>query len=378
MQESKLTSILKMISRSNAVPLYVQIKEALKLAIMDEVFSGGECIPSEREFCQLLKVSHITVRQALNELTLEGFLSRIPGKGTFVPERRNSNGKSIGIVFPDTQDPISPYFFSGVLLGAKKIARQYGYRLIFFSDSDTDYLNVGPNDALQGVILIDPQMRDARFLILQEKKFPFVVLGNPSMPGIPFVDNDNVKIGYLMAAHLLERGYRKIALLNGPLHFTNTEDRSQGFRQALTEYGIVQPKPLIGHAAFQDQAGYAATQKILQNHPDALICADDLQAAGALRAIREAGLRLPDEIALVCANNSTFTRLTVPPITAVDIFPEEIGRQVAQKLISQITGDVSENRTIVSVSLIARDSSGISTVQGPPKCDACPPKEDGS
>lgn len=350
--ENQLESILKMVSRNSAIPLYVQIKEALKIAIVNKVFPAHNRIPSEREFCRLLNVSHITVRQAFNELTKEGFLFRIPGKGTFVPERRESRGQGIGVVIPDTREPISPSFLSALLFGIKRAASNAGFRLFLFTDTDTDYLNLEKDDPLQGVILIDPQLRDARFLILQEKHFPFVVLGNPGQQGIPFVDNDNVKIGYMLTKYLLEQGHRKIAFLNGPLYFTNAEDRKRGFLNALAEFNIPLSDFFIEHGAFREEDGYLITRKFLSERPDALICSDDQQLLGAFRAIQEAGLHVPEEIALACSNHSMFTKIAVPKITLIDIFPENLGTAAAEKLIAIISGKKTENATILDAELI--------------------------
>ena len=149
-----------------------------------------------------------------------------------------------------------------------------------------------------------------------------------------------------------QQGHRKIAFLNGPLYFTNAEDRKRGFLNALAEFNIPLSDFFIEHGAFREDDGYLTTRKFLSERPDALICSDDQQLLGAFRAIQEAGLHVPEEIALACSNHSMFIKIAVPKITLIDIFPEKLGTAAAEKLIAIISGKKTENATILDAELI--------------------------
>ena len=126
----------------------------------------------------------------------------------------------------------------------------------------------------------------------------------------------------------------------------------RGFLNALAEFNIPLSDFFIEHGAFREEDGYLTTRKFLSERPDALICSDDQQLLGAFRAIQEAGLHVPEEIALACSNHSMFIKIAVPKITLIDIFPEKLGTAAAEKLIAIISGKKTENATILDAELI--------------------------
>jgi len=352
--------IFQKVERNNPVPLYIQVKEAIRRAIVEGILKPRQLLPSERQMCHLFGVSHISIRQALVELTRDGLLFRVPGKGTYVAEKLCSaekGGAPIGIVIPSTNGGLCSPFVSDFLLGIKSVTCTHGQDVLVFTDTENGYLEPGKKNSLQGVILTEPTFSDNRVKKLQKMGTPFVVLGRTQEQNVSTVDVDHQKIFYLLTEHLLKSGHKKIGFINGPKRLTVCQDKLNGYRMALQKYGIGYEKTLVKHGAFSEISGYENARKILKYSPTALVCADDFISVGALRAIREKGLSVPEDISLCGCHNSSFTQHTIPSLTTADIFPSLLGRKAAEKLIRLIRGEKVELRTIIPGKILIREST---------------------
>ena len=350
----------KKISRESPVPLYIQLKELIKGQIAEGVLKPGASLPSERKLCKLYGVSHITVRQALIELTKEGLLFRSPGRGTFVkPERfiRRHESIVLGVVIPELRENLSPHFTSEMLLGVKSLVESYRFTLVLYTENEIDYLVESSTSKLDGLILTNPMIKDTRLSMLKRKQTPFVVIGRGNEDEVYTVDNDNEAIGYLLSVHFLKAGHNRIGFINGPSHLTVSEDRLKGYKKALKQYGIKIEEDLIMSGDFSEDNGYEKAKKLVDKKVSAIICADDFIALGVLRFLKEKGIKIPNEISIAGCNNSSFTRHTNPPLTTVEIFPCELGRKAGEKLLKLIKGENVELRSIVDHKLIIRESS---------------------
>ncbi len=350
----------KILKKDSPVPLYIQLKEIIKEQIAEGVLKPQMPLPSERELCKIYDISHITVRQALVELTKEGFLFRVPGRGTFVKGKESFQTVKempLGVVIPEEKGNLSSPFVSEILLGVKSITIEYGISLLLYTENESEYLTDAYRKRLKGLILTEPQIKDTRISMLKRKEFPFVVIGRSNEEDVYTVDNDNIWIGYTLTSHFLKLGHRKIGFINGPAHFTVSEDRRRGYEKALKEYGIPIEENLIRYGAFSEENGYEKAKELLDRGVSAIVCADDFIALGALKALKERGIRIPEEVALAGCNNSPFTQHTHPSLTSVDIFPYELGKRAGEKLVRLIKGEEVEMRTLVKGELIIRESS---------------------
>jgi len=355
------------ISKVSSVPLYLQLKVLIKEKIKKNILKPGDILPSERKMCEIYGVSQITIRQALNELTQKGILLRVPGKGTFVrnPSSHLSTEKAVpllGLVISKPLEGSTSSFISNLILGIKETISEFNYHLLIFSETESDYLSLPLNGQIKGLILTDPQIGDMRISMLFQKKFPIVIIGRPVPKDIYSVDSDNVWIGYTLTSHLLKRNYKRIAFINSPNHYTVSEDRLTGYKKALKEYQVDFKENLLKNGPFSQENGYKNTKRIFQERPDAIICADDFITMGALSAIKEKGLKVPEDIALLCCNNSSFTQYNFPPLTTIDIFPDQLGKKAAEKLIKLLSGEKPELRTLLRGKLIVRNSSNLKNV----------------
>ncbi|MBZ0302418.1 MAG: substrate-binding domain-containing protein, partial [Anaerolineae bacterium] len=139
-------------------------------------------------------------------------------------------------------------------------------------------------------------------------------------------------------AHLIEKGHRRIGMLaghEGPTHF-----RVSGYRTALEKHGIPVVPELIQAGDFNEQGGYQAMRALLSrpSHPTAIFAANDLMAMGAYLAIKEIGLQIPQDVAVVGFDNIPTSKLVSPPLTSIDQFQHEVGQRAAGMLFERLNG----------------------------------------
>jgi DNA-binding LacI/PurR family transcriptional regulator len=175
-----------------------------------------------------------------------------------------------------------------------------------------------------------------------------------------FVDVDNAGGARQAVAHLAASGRRRIASIAGPQDMGVGLTRLAGYREACVEAGLPIDEDLIAYGDFSEPSGVAAMRQLLARRPDldAVFIASDLMAVGALRALREAGKRVPDDVAVVGFEDSALARQTDPPMTTVHQPVEEFGRQMARLLVSRIRGDqLSKPYVLLETHLVVRQSA---------------------
>jgi LacI family transcriptional regulator len=178
----------------------------------------------------------------------------------------------------------------------------------------------------------------------------------------PCILGDNFEAGYKVTQHILKLGHRKIAVLQGPTKYSSLVDRLRGCRAALAEEGLIvpphwMPKPVSKHPL----KGYLQMKEILDqsDFPTAVVAISDKTAIGAMEAIRDAGLRIPDDVAIASIDNTIESAYTRPPLTTVHIPKYEMGVLALQKLDHLIHGEnVISVKSIVYSELIVRESCG--------------------
>jgi DNA-binding LacI/PurR family transcriptional regulator len=161
--------------------------------------------------------------------------------------------------------------------------------------------------------------------------------------------------------HLLGHGYRDIAFINGPREISVAQERLAGHLAALAEASLVPKESLVIHSDFRQEGGYAAMSQLLrlEKPPRAVMIANNLMTLGALQAIHEHGLRIPEEIAVLGFDDMPWATSLRPPLTAVSQPAEEIGRTAAQLLLDRLDGTARAPRQVIlQTTLIVRASCG--------------------
>ncbi|MRS03678.1 LacI family transcriptional regulator [bacterium] len=161
--------------------------------------------------------------------------------------------------------------------------------------------------------------------------------------------------------HLVNLGHRAIAFINGPQSWHSAKERLEGYKVSLKKHEINFIQDWVTHRDWEIEGGYKGAQELLQlsNRPTAIFAANDLMALGAIYAIQDAGLRVPQDIAIVGYDNREFSWIVRPNITTVEMPVYEMGRIAAEILLQQILDGTRENEEVkVKGELIIRDSSG--------------------
>ncbi|SDY45450.1 transcriptional regulator, LacI family [Micromonospora pattaloongensis] len=200
------------------------------------------------------------------------------------------------------------------------------------------------NQHVDGVLLLSLHDADPLPTLLEQRGLPTVLGGRPARmlePGTQpayFVDVDNAGGARQAVEYLFARGRRRIATIAGPQDMGAGLARLTGYREAVRATGSLDSEHLIAYGDFSEGSGTAAMRRLLEVCPelDAVFVASDLMACGALRALRDAGRRVPEDVAVVGFEDASIARQADPPLTTVFQPVEEMGRQMARLLVSRI------------------------------------------
>lgn len=272
----------------------------------------------------------------------------------------------IGIVIPQRVSTVfAEPFFSSLLEGIADRARDHRHFLMLSmisTESEEDfYRQALRSQMLDGVIISSASLHDPLVDRLVNSDFPFVVIGQvPDRSEVSFVDVDNRQAATIATHHLIAQGRRHIATITGPFYTIPGLERLQGYQQALQEAGLPSPDDLVEVGDFTEASGYKAMQKLLAAKPDALFAASDLMAFGALRVLRQNGLHVPEDIAIVGFDDSALAALADPPLTSIRQPVYEMGKTAVDQLVLHIE-DSSQTaiRTVLATQLVVRQSSQV-------------------
>ena len=213
---------------------------------------------------------------------------------------------------------------------------------------------------VDGVLLLSLHADDDLVTGLDGRGVPTVCggVGVGSNPAV-VVDADNRAGGAAAVGHLLSIGRRRLAVLTGPQDMSSGRDRLDGARDALATAGLDREGLVVAFGDYSEDSGVRAMREVLDAGlvPDAVFAASDLMAVGALRVLREAGLRVPDDVALVGFDDSPLCRHTDPALTSVNQQVEEMGRVMADLLLARIAGEAVPPQTVLPTRLVVRASA---------------------
>jgi len=271
---------------------------------------------------------------------------------------RVQKSAKIGLVVSDIRNP----FFTAIARAVEDSAYEQGYSVLMCNtDEDPEkeemYLNLLHDESVAGIIFSPTQQFSAKLPTFYSN-IPFVIIDRAVKSSrVDMVLLDNVFAAYELTKHLVENGYKRIAGLFGNASTTGRE-RSKGFRKVLTEYQLT---PFAEHfIPPRIQQGYDTTLALLNQtkRPDAIFTSNSLLTAGAFKAIHDLKLNVPDDIALVGFDETTWGALVDPPITLIAQPTEEIGRTATELLFQRINEPARSPKTVIlKGTLITRASS---------------------
>ena len=275
---------------------------------------------------------------------------------------------TIGVVLPK----VSHSFFPDAIRGIEEVAYQKDYQLILTHSSEDATREMKVIESLvskrvDGILISSAQnVRDLKhYNELLESNYP-VVFFDRWMPGLSAssVRTNDEECARLITNHLIEKhGYKKIAHISGPGNVSIGAERLRGFRHAMEEHNLAINKNWIVEAAFDEKTGYEATKKLLnlpkEELPRAIFAVNDSTAFGAMEAIFDEELRIPEDVALVGFSDDKQDKLLNPPLTTVHQPAYEEGKRATQILIDMIEGKSETiEDVIVKSHLVIRKSCG--------------------
>jgi DNA-binding LacI/PurR family transcriptional regulator len=277
------------------------------------------------------------------------------------------SGKSytIGLVLCQSPEQIfTDAFLPQVILGVEQAAIQQGFHVLLkpVDPNDTGgYARLITENHVDGILLSGPREDDAALMKLHQQRVPVLLMGQLPNTDIPFVDVDATAGAELAVNHLIERGHQRIGMItNAPLDYTSAQQRRDGYTRALKNAKLPIDKQLIKEGNYTPGSGFDAMKGLLGSTPrvTAVFVASDVVAMGAMLAIKEAGLHIPNDVALVGFDDIPLAEYYDPPLTTIHLPAFGLGWAGGERLIRIIQGEGLKDASLLLESkLITRQSS---------------------
>lgn len=276
---------------------------------------------------------------------------------------RTKRSNVIGTIIPDISNP----FFALLFRGIEDALADRGYSAILANTDDEPAREARSSAVLRGrqvdgLILATALRDDPAVQELLEMEFPFVLINRHTDP-IPA--NAVVPDDYAGAAaaveHLIALGHRRIAHIAGADEISTGHWRRRGYQDALRRHDLPVDPALLVQGSFREPGGYEATWRLLASAepPTAVFAVNDLAAGGAMRAVKEAGLRVPNDVSIVGFNDLSTAIPTSPSLTTMRLPLRAMGAAAAERLLGQLLGqEVSSEPVVMPVMLVVRESTG--------------------
>jgi LacI family transcriptional regulator len=318
-------------------------------------------------------VSVATVSRALNQSgpVREDTRRRVEEAVAALQYRPNNAARSLitrrtgmfGVLLPDLHGE----FFSELIRGLDEAAQAHGYHLLLSSSHDlAEELEAalhGMQGRVDGLVVMAPRLSAAKLDVLLPRNTPVVLLNSPHVAASVYnLRIDNRGGARAIVEHLISHGHRRIAMITGPAGNHDAEERLAGYRYALSDAGIECDEALLIEGDFRTSAGHHATGVILSlaERPTAIFASNDAMALGALSALRDAGVSVPDDMALAGFDDLSSTQYSIPPLSSVHISISELGARAIAGLSGVVTNGLpaSERHEVLQATAVLRRSCG--------------------
>jgi LacI family transcriptional regulator len=302
-------------------------------------------------------------------------IREVAGRMRYVPHSGarsliTSKTETLGVLLPDLYGE----FFSEVIRGMDNTAQRHGFHLLISrSDADKDGIETAMRamrGRVDGVVAMSPDL-DAESVLNLPSTIPLVLLCSvPRGNAIDSLTIQNSRGAREMVSHLVARGHTRIAIIKGSARNYDAAERLRGYRMALRDGGMTPEASLEREGDFTEAGGYAATLELLsmQKRPTAIFAANDSMAIGALSALRESGVRVPEDMAVAGFDDIPLARFMDPPLSSVHVPICELGSRAVEILLHGVThkNDHERRRERVSTKLVIRRSTGGESAERPP------------
>ncbi|HZG58865.1 GntR family transcriptional regulator [Paenibacillus sp.] len=331
-------------------PMYQTIVDDLKRKIAAGAFDVNEPLPTQVEFAKIYNTSEITTRRALTELANEGYIYRVRGRGTFIRLEPDGKPKEKAIALEriylaHSSIPLGTFshrFYGDLAAGIQEVCEEHGIRFHLW---DVGHRNALPaKDEKTGFVLLPNANTNPDLLRRWKEEVRKLVTVHFFYPQlqIPYVIVDNLTGGFLATQHLLSLGHRRIGIvLTGKTALEMNQEfslRLQGYRLALSQYNVDFDPDLVSVIEMDEESaemGYAGAKKLLSlpKPPTAMFVTSDFKAVGAMQAIKDSGLRIPEDISVIGYDDTVISPYMEPSLTTVNQNTLNVGRKAAEMLI---------------------------------------------
>lgn len=332
-------------------------------------------MPTIRDVAKHAGVAPITVSRVINnadyvsQKTRDRVEAAVEELG-YVPNMlgqslRFKRTMTLALVLADITNP----FWTTVARGVEDVAQANGYSIILCNTDESEakqeqYLQMLLRRRIDGILLVPASSSDPNPVqLIQKQGIPVVLLDRKiANVQVDIVRADSENGAYQLTNHLLSLGHKHIAMLSGPETVSTAVDRANGYQQALTNANLSPDVSRLYWGEFTQDSGYQLAKAALSASPPptALFAANNFIAIGALHALKELDLRVPDDIALVTVDDTPPTFLQEPFMTVIAQPARDMGQQAAQLILDRLTDttDNSRQHIILPTQLFVRASSG--------------------
>jgi len=275
---------------------------------------------------------------------------------------RSQKTNIISLIVSDIQNP----FFTAVTRAVEDVASAHDMS-VFVCNSDENqakelrYLEHMRAENVAGILFSPTRLTSEAFTEVVRTDLPIVLIDRQAVGAdLDSVLIDNVRAAYELAEHLIQDGHQRIGAMFGSTSTTGRE-RRQGFLQALQGYGLEVDPELVVTIEAREDIGYQTTQKLLSHpeRPQAIYCSNGLVARGAFRALRESGLRIPEEVGFASFDDTAWGALVEPPVTVIRQPTYEIGKTATELLLERLREpERATRRVVLKPTLVVRGSCG--------------------
>lgn len=383
--------VIKM-NTTDRIPLYQKIQDYIRSLIVTEGLKEGERIPTEKELMDQFNVSKITVVNALTGLANENWITRVPGRGSFVsasstemsrilPQSAAARKEEaarpsvrtgiIGLIMPSIDD----YFAARLIEGIQKGLKEKGYRtVILLSSSDLklekDAIKTLMEIGAEGILIfpVDEEQYNEEILNMKFAGYPFMLIDR-YLPGVEthYIAADG-RLGTSLAVdHLWELGHREIAICSdSPLQTVTVQERIEGYMDALKNKGaLINPAHMITDFrvdSLKDAEQHPLYRYIRNQMATAYITLNGRLGVQIYQMARQAGLSIPKDLSIISFDDPTSIVEEFSIFTHIKQFEHEMGYQAADKLLSIIQNSTSSDgffsKTVIKPELVIRQTTG--------------------
>lgn len=269
---------------------------------------------------------------------------------------------TLALIIPDITNP----FFPEIARGMEDAASSNGYNVVLCNtdgkiEKEEEYIKLLISKRVDGIVFTASSFANFQHLqMLDKADIPYVLVDRwiEGMEDAPRVTVDNDEGGYIATKHLIENQYKKIAMISGPLSTTTAKSRYIGYTRAIKDSGRRIDSALIKEGSYKVESGYELANQLIDEGIDSIFAANDLIALGAIKAIKDRGLKVPEDIAVVGFDNIYIAQFTEPPLTTVHQPTYEMGSKACNILLDIMQKkDAIEKRIVIYPTLVVRETT---------------------